>query len=110
MGNTGYMDFYTHILPLEDGPVEMETTNKLLLMAYQQGVRTILASPYNYPGGTTQDNEKVLSICKKVDEEAKNIDQEFQVLPGNAVLFRKSIASEVEIFIRCCLILPATSW
>ncbi len=97
MEQTGYLDFHTHILPgIDDGPMDMEATKAILQMAYQQGIRTILATPHNYPEGCPQDNEKVRALCNQVNEEARNIDNGFCVLAGNEILYRDSIAAEIQ--------------
>ena len=97
MEKKGYLDFHTHILPgIDDGATDMEVTKRMLRMAYEQGVRTILATPHSYPGDKPQDTERVRALCDKVNEEAQNIDSEFHVLTGNEILYRESIVAELE--------------
>ena len=97
MEQKGYLDFHTHILPeTDDGAKNMEVTKTMLRMSYQQGVRTMLATPHSYPGGPPQDNERIRELCRKVNEEAQCIDSEFHILPGNEIFYRDTILSELE--------------
>ena len=97
MEKKGYLDFHTHILPgTDDGAKDMEVTKRMLQLAHQQGVRTMLATPHSYPGRTPQDNERVRALCEKVNQEAQKIDSEFHVFTGNEILYRESILSELE--------------
>ncbi len=97
MERAGYLDFHTHILPgVDNEAMDMETTRRMLQLAYQQGVRTILATPHNYPGGRPQDNEQIRALCSEVEKEAQNIHQDFRVLAGNEILYRESILFELE--------------
>lgn len=97
MDQTGYLDMHSHILPgVDDGSKDWEMTEQMLQMAYQQGVRQIVATPHNYPGRHKQDNEKILRLAEEADRRAKRIDPDFQVLCGNEVYYRGGIASEIE--------------
>lgn len=96
MGQLGYLDIHSHILPgVDDGSKDWDMTEKMLQMAYQQGVRQIVATPHNYPGHR-QDNEKILKLAEEAGRRAKQIAPDFQVFCGNEVFFRRGIASEIE--------------
>ncbi|MDO5291430.1 MAG: hypothetical protein Q4F05_01645 [bacterium] len=93
----GYLDFHTHILPgVDDGSKDMEMTKAMLMKAYEEGVRTILATSHHYPGRTKQDPEKRRDLVKQVDEIAKQISPDMKVLQGNEIYYRESIVEELE--------------
>lgn len=93
----GYLDIHSHILPgIDDGSKSWEITKAMLMGAYEQGVRTIVATPHNYPGGEPQDNEKVRQLHARAEQMAQEIDSNFHVLLGNEIYFRESIQREIE--------------
>lgn len=94
----GYMDFHTHVLPgVDDGSKDMEMTRKMLMMSYEQGVRTIIATSHNYPSEKKpQNNEERIALTQEVDKIAKEIDPNFNILSGNEIFYRPSIIQEIE--------------
>ncbi len=97
MEQTGYLDLHSHILPgVDDGSKDWEMTMQMLQMIYDQGVRHIVATPHNYPGQKKQDNEKIRALAEEVNQRAKQIASDFEVLCGNEVLYRRGIPQEIE--------------
>lgn len=97
MNECGYLDIHTHILPgIDDGSRNIEMTKAMLQAEYEQGVRTIIATPHNYPKEPRQENEKVLELCAQVDALAQQIDKDFHVLAGNEVFYREGILRGIE--------------
>lgn len=93
----GYLDFHTHILPgIDDGSRNWEMTKRMLIEAYYQGVRTLVATPHNYPSRKKQDNEEIRRLCQEADKLAKEIDPAMRVLPGNEIYYRMGILEELE--------------
>jgi len=69
MGQRGYLDIHSHILPgVDDGSKDWEMTMQMLKLAYRQGVRHIVATPHNYPGTRTQDNGEIRKLVKEANE------------------------------------------
>lgn len=97
MKQLGYLDIHSHILPgIDDGSKDWEMTKQMLKMAYEQGVRQMIATPHNYPGNHKQDNEKIKRLAKEADKLAKQIAPDFQVFCGNEVFYRRGIEEEIE--------------
>lgn len=97
MDFTGYLDIHSHILPgVDDGSKDWDMTERMLQMAYSQGVRQIVATPHNYPDRQRQDNEKILELAKEADRRAKKIAPDFDVFCGNEIYYRRGIAEEIE--------------
>lgn len=95
--NTGYLDLHTHILPgIDDGSKNWDMTKAMLLHSYEQGVRTVVATPHNYPDGHRLDNQKVRELCEEAERMAQSIGTDYHVLPGNEVLYRKGIIEEIK--------------
>lgn len=97
LGNgAGYLDFHTHILPgIDDGASTEEITKQMLREAYRQGVRTIMATPHNYPGGKNAESQTVIELCGKANLWAKEIAADLEVLSGNEIYYRESICEEI---------------
>lgn len=96
MEQTGYLDLHSHILPgVDDGSKDWEMTMQMLKLLYEQGVRHIVATPHNYPGNRKQDNEVIRQLVKEANERAKQIADDWEILSGNEVLYRRGIAEEI---------------
>ena len=45
-----YIDMHCHILPgVDDGAASMEVTEKMLRIAYDEGIRCMIATPHYHP-------------------------------------------------------------
>lgn len=94
---SGYMDFHSHILPgLDDGSRDMEMTCEMIKRAYEQGVRTLMATPHSYPGGRQPQGDAVLKLAEQVQQEMAGKYPDLRILPGNEILYRESIVQELE--------------
>lgn len=97
LNEIGYMDCHTHILPgVDDGAENMLTTKKMLQRSYQQGVRTIIATPHNNLRKSRLDNSDVLKLCNQVNRMASDMAEDFRVIPGNEVFYRHTIVEEIK--------------
>lgn len=88
MRKIGFLDIHCHILPgVDDGSKDEQMTRQMLQMTYEQGVRTIVATPHYYPGHTQLSGGEIRELVAKVDGMAKEIDEKMSVLPGNEILY-----------------------
>lgn len=95
--HTGYIDMHNHILPaVDDGAKSMTETKKMLEIMYEQGVRTILVTPHNYPNQPQKSSEELRNLALQVEWEAKKISEEIQIYTGNEILYRETIPEEIE--------------
>lgn len=70
----GYYDIHCHILPgVDDGAVNMDVARDMLRQEYEDGVRTIYATPHYRTGMFEPPKEKVLEQYELVKEEAARI-------------------------------------
>jgi protein-tyrosine phosphatase len=87
-----YTDIHAHILPgVDDGSGSMEETVKMLKTAYDQNIRTIIATPHYVAGGTNSPKEQLIEIRDQVQAEAQKLDKEFKILLGNELYYSESI-------------------
>lgn len=97
MEHTGYLDIHTHILPgIDDGSRDWNMTEKMLRMAYAQGIHAIIATPHNYPGESGAGCGVIEELCEKTEELAKQIDPSMRIFSGNEIFYREGIVHEIE--------------
>ncbi|QHQ59976.1 hypothetical protein Ana3638_03590 [Anaerocolumna sedimenticola] len=66
----GYIDIHSHILPgLDDGAESMEQTINMFKIAYEEGIRTIIATPHFYTGGKIPSLPELIDCRNRVTEE-----------------------------------------
>ena len=60
-----YVDIHSHILyGVDDGPDNIETSIEMMKIAYDEGIRKIVATPHYHPGKCTMGydfREKIIS-------------------------------------------------
>ena len=59
-GMEGFIDMHCHILPgVDDGAKDIDETRQMLRIAYEEGIRCIIATPHHHPR-RGKENPKVL--------------------------------------------------
>ncbi|MDD3173963.1 MAG: hypothetical protein PHF63_10025 [Herbinix sp.] len=93
MNNTnGYIDIHAHILPgVDDGSDSMEETLRMLQIALEQGIQTIIATPHFMAGEKNPSVEQLLNIRDKVQMEADKLNKGLKLLLGNELFYTESI-------------------
>ncbi len=87
----GFIDIHTHILPgIDDGSDSMEESIRMLRLAYEQGIRTIIATPHYIPGAHNVPVEHLGMVRERVQEEASKISPDLQILLGNEIYYSGS--------------------
>ena len=76
---TGFYDIHTHILPgVDDGSKSPEESKQMLQMAYDQGVRHIVATPHFSVNGKNHPVEELQDKLKLLRQMAAEIDPSFK--------------------------------
>jgi protein-tyrosine phosphatase len=87
-----YIDVHAHILPgVDDGSGSIEETIEMLKTAYDQNIRTIIATPHYLAGGTNTPVDQLVKIREQVQSEAQKLDKEFKILLGNELYYSESV-------------------
>ena len=96
MVRTRVIDMHSHILPgVDDGSADMETTKKMLQIAWEDGITDIIATPH-YQRGRFQVKPEVLKeILREVQEEAFKINKEFHIYLGSEVYAASNIVDDI---------------
>jgi len=85
----GVTDIHCHILPgVDDGAKNMDQSKEMLDIAYEEGIRIMIATPHHMP--EDEDNASPEVIREKVAQLQAYVDEQgydMTILPGNEVYF-----------------------
>jgi protein-tyrosine phosphatase len=85
-GTFGLVDINCHILPgIEDGPDNLKEAIDMLKIAYEEGIRTIVATPPYNKNNTLMDEDKLDRIIEQLNVEAGKIDSDYRIYLGREV-------------------------
>jgi len=84
----GYFDIHCHILPgVDDGAKNMEETRRMLLIAYEEGIRIVVATPHFIVGSKNTKVENLKVIYEEVKQIAESALKEFHIILGNELFY-----------------------
>lgn len=64
-----YIDMHCHILPgVDDGAKDLEDTKEMLKIAYQEGIRVIIATPHHHDRRGKASIERLQRRLQEVEE------------------------------------------
>lgn len=91
------IDIHCHILPgVDDGASDEQEMKEMLLMAYEEGIRSIIATPH-YHGGMGRDDlirrEQALAAAVRT---AKEIAPDFHIFPGAELYYSQQAMEEMK--------------
>lgn len=90
----GIIDIHAHLLPgIDDGASDWEEAVWMLNCAYSQGIRAIIATPHY---SHRQDPARIRQKVQKLAGEAGKIAPDFQVFPGQEILYFDSIVERLQ--------------
>ncbi len=93
------IDLHCHILPgLDDGPQTMEESIRMCRIAYQDGIRTIVATPHTlngvYQNGRSTILTRVEELCSEL--RTQNSELPLKILPGSDVHLCETTLQQVD--------------
>ena len=93
----GFVDLHSHILPgVDDGSRNMDETVRMLHIAYNEGIRTIFATPHYMAGAKNRPVDQLRAICDEVQKEAAKIDPNMRILLGNEIYYSESVLEAIQ--------------
>ncbi len=93
----GYTDIHTHILPgVDDGSSSVEETMQMLTAAYDEGVRTIFATPHYIPGRRNAGVEHLQEIYERICREAETVLPDLNIYLGNEIYYKDNVVNDIK--------------
>lgn len=93
----GYIDMHCHILPaVDDGADSAQEMEQMLKIAYEEGIRCIIATPHYHPRRgkeVPEVLEKKLALLRRA---AHRIDEGFRIYLGTEIYFGQDIAQKLK--------------
>lgn len=85
-------DIHTHILPgIDDGASDRAMAVQMLSLAYEQGVRTLIATPHASMRYHTSA-DRVRELCSALEQEFRTVSgQEIRIFPGQEIFYRNDV-------------------
>jgi protein-tyrosine phosphatase len=91
------IDIHSHILPgLDDGPQTMEESIRMCRIAYQDGIRTIVATPHTLNGVYQNGKSTILSKVNELNDALNNSELPLRILPGSDVHLCETTLQQVD--------------
>lgn len=93
----GFIDIHCHILhSVDDGPQKETEMKKMLKMAWDDGIRKIIATPHYHPYVGRTDIEIIHKNFSIMKDAAHEIDENFEVYLGAEIFFKHDISELLE--------------
>lgn len=95
--NDYFIDMHSHILPgVDDGAKDVEEMKKMLQIAYDEGIRCIIATPHHHPHRGRAPVETLKKRAAILRQAAHEIDGPVPDIPGNGNIFRTGRCTKVK--------------
>ena len=91
------IDIHSHIIyGVDDGPKTIEESRNLLMNAYNQGVRTIVATSHRRIGMFETPEDSIEKNFKSVQKLAKEIASDLTILYGSEIYYSSELMDKLE--------------
>jgi len=93
----GYIDMHCHILPgVDDGAENVEEMKAMLRIAYDEGIRCIIATPHHHPARGHRPPEVLRKRALLLRDAAHAIDEHFRIYLGTEIYFGQDIVEKLK--------------
>ena len=76
--------------------MNMEETRRMLLIAFEEGIRIIVATPHFEAGKDNIAVESLREIFEQVVRVAENVSKEFQIILGNELFYTPNLIDDLK--------------
>ncbi|NLZ80975.1 MAG: hypothetical protein GX913_04130 [Clostridiales bacterium] len=84
----GYVDIHSHLLyGMDDGSKNIEQTRSMVRIAYEEGIRSIIATPHYHYNFNNKSIEEIDEIFHKQKEEIEKTWPEMKLYLGNEIFY-----------------------
>lgn len=92
-----FTDIHSHILPgLDDGAKSLDETRGMLQIAYQEGVRRIIATPHFFSREKSASLEKIVETVVYIRGKLKEWELPIELYPGNEIYYQSETMDLLE--------------
>ena len=92
-----YYDVHCHVLPgVDDGSKDMDMSMAMIDMAYEQGVRTMIATPHYYPGHMRYPIEHLDKVYRETVSAIEAKYSDFKLYLGNEIHYRDEVVEKLK--------------
>lgn len=93
----GFIDLHSHILPaLDDGAKDLNRTREMLQIAYEEGIREIIATPHFFASRKSASVEEIKDTIFQVEQAMEDWGFSIKLYPGNEIYYRSEVAELLE--------------
>lgn len=100
--NNGYIDMHCHIIPhVDDGAKNSSQALSMVTQAYENGIRTMIATPHYEVGRYEANKEEIEKYYLKLKSMVEGNMPDFKIYLGNEIFFSYGVVdklNEGEIF------------
>ncbi|MBC6679576.1 CpsB/CapC family capsule biosynthesis tyrosine phosphatase [Zhenpiania hominis] len=91
-----YTDIHAHIIPgVDDGSSSMEESLEMAELAYQEGVRAIIATPHYGRRNPEYNTNRTVALAMELREKIKKNHPDLSLFLGNELYYSPGIIEEV---------------
>lgn len=90
-------DLHSHFLPgIDDGAKNLEETKKLIDMAYEQGIRHIMATPHYVKEANNYTKEQLIECFEQVKKMEEIRHPDLKLYLGNEIFYTISVVEDLK--------------
>lgn len=91
-----YMDIHTHILPgVDDGSESLEESLKMVELAYQEGIRILIATPHYGKWNPGYRKEDALKKYKQLRQQIELRHKDMKIFMGNEIYYAPGVIEDL---------------
>ena len=92
-----FIDMHCHILPaLDDGAGNMDKAREMLQIAYEEGIREIIATPHFFASRKSAPVEQIEVTIREVECQMEQWGFQMKLYPGNEIYYRSEVPELLE--------------
>ncbi|MGI6006243.1 MAG: CpsB/CapC family capsule biosynthesis tyrosine phosphatase [Ruminococcus sp.] len=89
-------DVHCHILPaVDDGAYDLSETREMLKTAYEEGIRTIFATPHYHGEMGSGVWAKRKAMLKETQRIAREVSEDFRILAGSEIFYSEKAVKDL---------------
>ncbi len=89
-------DMHLHILPgIDDGSKSMEMSLNMVNRAYEEGIRSMVATPHYHPGKCVLTKAEIMPTFESFKDEAKKLHPDIRFALGREVLYLSDTSDKI---------------